>query len=43
MLSSIPRVSYLFFADDSLVFARAKDVDCVALKHILKLYENTLG
>ena len=33
------RVTYLFFADDSLLFCRAERQDCIKLVEILKLYE----
>ena len=33
------RVTYLFFADDSLLFCRAERKDCIKLVEILKLYE----
>ena len=38
-----PRVSHLFFADDSLVFCRASVEDCTSVKNILKDYEEASG
>jgi hypothetical protein len=38
-----PRVSHLFFADDSIVFCRATNADCVALQNLLTLYANASG
>ena len=36
-------LSRLFFADNSLVFARANEDDCVAVKLVLEMYEYGLG
>jgi hypothetical protein len=38
-----PRVSHLFFADDSIVFCRATNADYVALQNLLTLYANASG
>ena len=38
-----PRVSHLFFADDSIVFVREKDSDALAIKKILDTYEHASG
>ena len=38
-----PRVSHLFFADDSIVFVREKDSDALAIKKILDTYEHAFG
>ncbi|KAL5839078.1 hypothetical protein ACOSQ4_011686 [Xanthoceras sorbifolium] len=38
-----PQVSHLFFADDSLIFLRASEVECVGLKKILDCYERASG
>ena len=34
-----PKVSHLFFADDSLLFCRAKRDECRAVKNLLGVYE----
>lgn len=34
-----PKLTYLFFADDSLVFCRAKEIECQKLLDILAKYE----
>ena len=38
-----PRISHLFFADDSLVFGRATVSDATEIQRILKVYELSLG
>ena len=38
-----PRLSYLFFADDSLIFCKASIEECSTLQRILEVYENALG
>ena len=38
-----PRVSHLFFADDSIIFCRASSDECEALQNLLLLYENASG
>lgn len=38
-----PRVSHLFFADDSVVFCRAKESECQVILDILSVYEKGLG
>ena len=38
-----PRISHLFFADDSLVFCRAKQEECDVVKQILSAYELASG
>uniref|UniRef100_A0A2N9FH09 Reverse transcriptase domain-containing protein n=1 Tax=Fagus sylvatica TaxID=28930 RepID=A0A2N9FH09_FAGSY len=38
-----PRITYLFFADDSLLFTKATTKDCAKLQEILLMYERALG
>lgn len=38
-----PKFSYIFFANDSLIFCRASLVDCDAFQRILKVYEQGSG
>ncbi|XP_050258361.1 uncharacterized protein LOC126703447 [Quercus robur] len=38
-----PKLSYLFFADDSLIFCKASFIECYALQRILGVYEKALG
>ena len=38
-----PRVSHLFFADDSVLFCRAKESECQVILDILSIYERGLG
>ena len=38
-----PRLTHLFFADDSLLFCRAKREECKTLLHILTQYEAMSG
>lgn len=38
-----PKVSHLFFADDSLVFCKAEVEECRKVKDILRWYEEVSG
>ncbi|CAH9105008.1 unnamed protein product [Cuscuta europaea] len=38
-----PRVSHLFFVDDSFLFFKANMIECTAVKEILKEYEDNSG
>ena len=38
-----PKITNLFFADDTLLFCRARMEDLVAIQHILSLYEGASG
>ena len=38
-----PRISHLFFADNSIVFYKASTEECDALQRILCVYKNTTG
>ncbi|KAL5537585.1 hypothetical protein UlMin_044677 [Ulmus minor] len=40
---SCPSITHLFFADDSLIFCRAKRADCFQLRQCLILYEKASG
>ena len=39
----VPKLSYLFFADDSLLFYKASIKECTALQRILNVYEKASG
>ncbi|XP_073317203.1 uncharacterized protein [Primulina huaijiensis] len=41
--STCPILTHLFFADDSIVFFRATEADCVGVKECLKAYELASG
>ncbi|KAK3211755.1 hypothetical protein Dsin_016461 [Dipteronia sinensis] len=38
-----PVLSHLFFADDSLIFSKANEANCVAIREILDVYAMTSG
>lgn len=38
-----PKLSYLFFADDSLIFCKASMEECNELQKILQVYKDALG
>ena len=38
-----PRVSHLFFADDSVLFCRAKESECQVILDLLSVYERGSG
>ena len=38
-----PKLSHLFFADDSLIFCKASLDECDSLQHVLKVYEQASG
>ncbi|XP_030941689.1 uncharacterized protein LOC115966629 [Quercus lobata] len=38
-----PKITHLFFVDDSLLFCRANDTDCQTVMNILTMYEEASG
>ena len=38
-----PKLSYLFFADDSLIFCKVAIAECDSLQRVLGVYERALG
>ncbi|KAK2646281.1 hypothetical protein Ddye_021476 [Dipteronia dyeriana] len=43
VIRSGPSLTYLFFADDNMLFSRATTSDCEALKMVMDIYENAYG
>ena len=38
-----PRITHLFFADDNLIFYRAREEECQSLLEVLTTYERSFG
>ena len=38
-----PKITHLFFVDDSMLFCRANDIDCQTVMNILTKYEDASG
>ena len=38
-----PKISHLFFGDDSLIFCKASLEECDALQRVLRVYEGAFG
>ncbi|KAK3225040.1 hypothetical protein Dsin_004902 [Dipteronia sinensis] len=38
-----PKISHLFFPDDSMIFTKASERDCRTIKHILEVYSRASG
>ena len=38
-----PKISHIFFAEDSLIFCRASLEECNALQRVLRVYEGASG
>ena len=38
-----PRISHLFFADNSLIFGRATESEATEIQRVLKVYETSFG
>lgn len=38
-----PKISHIFFADDSVLFCKATSAECSAVQHILRDYKNASG
>ena len=43
LCNAAPKISHLFFADDSLLFCRANSQECTHILDILKQYEEASG
>ena len=43
LCSARPKVSHLFFVDDSLLFCRANTQECATILEVLQQYEEALG
>ncbi|KAI9194942.1 hypothetical protein LWI28_010324 [Acer negundo] len=38
-----PKLTHLFFVDDSMIFTRASERDCIAIKEVLECYALAFG
>lgn len=43
LTSSSPLISHLFFADDSIIFACANELECLNILNVLGVYEQASG
>jgi len=42
-LWGVPRLSYLFFANDNIIFCKETTTECETLQKILQVYEQASG